>query len=71
MKKESWPHNIKCRLCGAKWGIDERAFEVGEKPEESVCYLCKMKEVSPEALEVLKKMKSWEGSIYNKIKSWI
>jgi len=42
MKKQNKPEEIICRKCGAKFGEDGRAFEVGKEFSKSLCYLCKL-----------------------------
>jgi len=56
--------NAYCKKCGAKFGDDGRAFEVGTMPkgdEEArdwFCYVCKIDEMSPKALKDFAKIMS-------------
>lgn len=48
-----------CNTCGARFGDDGRAFEVGtfkDGAKDWHCYYCKMGELSPEMLKELAKM---------------
>lgn len=42
---------IICRKCGARFGDDNRAFELGKKKEKSLCYVCKLKSMDKKTLQ--------------------
>ena len=58
-KKQAKEHNYYCKTCGARFGDDSRAFEVGtlkDGARDWHCYHCKMDEMSPEALKEFAKL---------------
>jgi len=58
-KKQAKEHNYYCKTCGARFGDDGRAFEVGTLKDEARdwhCYHCKMDEMPPEALKEFAKL---------------
>jgi len=59
IKKQSKENNYYCKICGARFGDDGRAFEVGtlkDGAKDWYCYYCKIDEMSPEALKEFAKL---------------
>ena len=58
-QKQTEKRNYYCRACGARFGDDGRAFEVGtlkNGARDWHCYFCKIDETSPDALREFAKI---------------
>ncbi len=59
IKKRAKEHKYYCKTCGARFGDDGRAFEVGtfkNGARDWHCYYCKIDEMSPDALKEFAKL---------------
>ncbi len=57
--KQAKKHKYYCKTCGARFGDDNRAFEVGtlrNGAKDWHCYFCKIDEMSPKPLKEFAKM---------------
>ncbi|OHA09968.1 MAG: hypothetical protein A3H71_01570 [Candidatus Sungbacteria bacterium RIFCSPLOWO2_02_FULL_48_13b] len=58
-KQQKQEDNYYCKFCGARFGEDGRAFEVGtlkDGAKDWHCYFCKIDEMPPETLKEFAKL---------------
>jgi len=59
IKKQTKEDDHYCKSCGARFGDDNRAFEVGalqDGAKDWHCYHCKIDEMPPDALKAFVKL---------------